>query len=125
MGRGWWQVENEYLPKMGTAYLFAGAESVRLGGDYLLRVELSPKETARLFFATHKGDLVQTFKSLFEDEERQAEEERRREQAEREAAIRALDRRMDAQMKRKELLEQFAEKLLNMQDETPPEPEPG
>ena len=41
LGQGYWRVENEYLPKMAKAKLSAGTEPLRLGGRYLLRVELS------------------------------------------------------------------------------------
>ena len=44
---------------------------LRLGGRYLLRVELSRKEIAQLFYETHGGDIVRMFQSFIEDEERQ------------------------------------------------------
>jgi hypothetical protein len=125
-------VENAYLPKLAKAKLSAGTEPLRLGGRYLLRFELSREEISKLFYATHKGDLVQTFKSLLEDEERQAEEEEQRQEAERRAAMLARHQRQAAQRKRRELLEQFGEKFasLNERDgtaratsEAEPEPE--
>jgi hypothetical protein len=120
LGEGYWRVENEYLPKMAKAKLSAGTKPLHLGGRYLLRVELSREEIAKLFFATHNGDLVQTFKSLLEDEERQAEEEERRREAEERAAMLQRQQRRAAQRERRELLEKFGEKFasLNKRDKT-------
>jgi hypothetical protein len=115
---GYWRVENE--PEMAKAKLSACTEPLRLGGRYLLRVELSREEIAKLFFATHNGDLVQTFKSLLEDEERQAEEEEQRREAEQRAAMLAQRQRLAAQRERQEMLKQFGEKFasLNKRDGT-------
>ena|SRR5260370_42148555 len=44
---------------------------VRLGGTYLLHVELSRKEIAQLFYDTHSGAMVRMVRSFIEDEERQ------------------------------------------------------
>ena len=74
---GYWLIENPYLP-WAKAKLSAGTEPLRLGGRYLLTIALSREETAKLFFSTHGGDLVRTFKSLFENEERQAKEDRQK-----------------------------------------------
>jgi hypothetical protein len=131
--QGYVRVDNAYLSKMAKANLSAGTEPLRLGGRYLLRVELSRDEISKLFFATHRGDLVEMFKSLLNDEERKEEEERRQE-AERRAAMLARHQRWEAQRKRRELLEQFGEKFssLNKRDgaaqvtseaESEPEPE--
>lgn len=122
LGRGYLRVENPYLPKIATVKLSAGTEPLRLGGRYLLEVELSRDEIAKLFFATHKGDLVEMFKSLLEDEARQAEEEERRREAEQRAAMLERRRRLIAQNERRELLEQFGEKFasLNKRDEIAP-----
>ncbi len=114
LGEGYWRAENEYLPKMAKANLSAGTEPLRLGGTYLLRVELTREEIAKLFFATHKGDLVQTFKSLLEDEERQAEEEALQREAEHRAAMLARNRRSSARRERRELLEDFGEKFASL-----------
>ena len=116
LSQAYWQVENEYLPKMAKAELSAGTEPLRLGGRYLLKVELSRKEIAKMFFATHNGDIVRTFKSLLEDEERQAEEEEQRQEAERRAAMLARHRRLAAQRERREVLEQFGEKLASLNE---------
>jgi hypothetical protein len=43
---------------------------LRLGGTYLLHVELSRAEIAQLFFDTHSGDVVRMFRSFMEDEAR-------------------------------------------------------
>lgn len=115
---GYWRIENEYLP-WAKAKLSAGTSPLRLGGRYLLTIALSREEIAKLFFATHHGDLVQTFKSLFENEERQAKEDERRREAEVRAAMLEGQKRQAAQRERRELLEQFGQKLasLNKQDE--------
>jgi hypothetical protein len=132
LGQGYLRVENANLPKMAKAKLSAGTEPLRLGGRYLFRVELSRAEIAKLFYATHQSDLVQTFRSLLEDEERQAEEEEQRQEAERRAAMLARHRRLAALRERRELLEQFGERFasLNKRDgtaratsEAEPEPE--
>ena len=116
------RVENAYLPKMAKAKLSVGTQPLRLGGQYLLGVELSREEIAKLFFATHKGDLVVMFKSLLEDEARQAEEEERRREAEQRAAMLERHRQRMARNERRELLEQFGEKFasLNKRDKTAP-----
>jgi hypothetical protein len=122
LGQGYLRFENEYLPKMAKATLSAGTEPLRLGGRYLLGVELSRDEIAKLFFATHKGDLVETFKSLLEDEARQAEEEERRREAEQRAAMLERHRQRMARNEKRELLEQVREKFasLNKREGTAP-----
>jgi hypothetical protein len=42
---------------------------VRLGGTYLLHLELSRREIAQLFFDTHSGSMVRMFKAFIEEEE--------------------------------------------------------
>jgi hypothetical protein len=42
---------------------------VRLGGTYLMHVELSRREIAQLFFETHNGSMVRMFKAFIEEEE--------------------------------------------------------
>lgn len=44
---------------------------MRLGGTYLLRLELSRKEIAQLFFETHAGSMVRMIKSFIEDENKE------------------------------------------------------
>jgi hypothetical protein len=44
---------------------------MRLGGTYLLRLELSRKEIAQLFFETHTGSMVRMIKSFIEDENKE------------------------------------------------------
>lgn len=44
---------------------------VRLGGSYLLNVELSRKEIAQLFYETHNGVMVRMIQSFIDDEERE------------------------------------------------------
>jgi hypothetical protein len=48
-----------------------GSADLRLGGTYLLKVELSRKEIAALFFDTHKGAMTRMIQSFIEDEERE------------------------------------------------------
>jgi hypothetical protein len=129
LGQAYLQVEDPYIRKLAKAKIAAGTEEVRMGGRYLLRVELTREEIAKLFYATHNGDLVHTFRSLLEDEERQEDEEEQRQEAERRAAVLARFRRSAARRERRELLEQFGEKFasLNKQDGTAratPEAEP-
>lgn len=45
-----------------------GSADLRLGGTYLLKVELSRKEIAELFFDTHKAAMVRMIQSFIEDE---------------------------------------------------------
>jgi hypothetical protein len=132
LGQAYLQIENPYSRNMATANVSAGTEQLRLGGRYLLKVELSREEIAKLFFATHHGDIVQTFKSLLEDEERQEEEEKQRQEAERRAAMFARHRQLAAQRERRKLLEQFGEKFASLNkgngtaqatSEAEPEPE--
>ncbi len=49
---------------------------LRLGGDYLLQVELYRHEIAQLFYATHSAEIVRMFKCFVEEEERQDAHER-------------------------------------------------
>ena len=42
---------------------------LRLGGTYLLHVELSRREIAQLFYETHTGSMVRMFRSFIEEEE--------------------------------------------------------
>ena len=58
-------LDNKWRTKV---YISTSAD-LRLGGTYLLRVELSRKEIAELFFDTHKGAMVRMIQSFIEDEE--------------------------------------------------------
>jgi hypothetical protein len=102
-------IENAYT-RRSKVKIAAGTEHLRMGGRYLLRIELSRKEIAKLFFATHDGDIVRTFKSLLEDEER---EEERREAA----AFLARHQQFEAQKQRRELLEQLGEKFASLKQQ--------
>jgi hypothetical protein len=82
-----------------------------MGGRYLLDVELSREEIAKLFYATHYGDIVDTFRKLLEDEERQEKEKEEREEAARIQARIEQIRRMNAEAERRALLKQVEEKL--------------
>lgn len=44
---------------------------LRLGGNYLLQVELSRKEIAQLFFDTHSGAMVRMIRSFIQEEDRE------------------------------------------------------
>jgi hypothetical protein len=48
-----------------------GSADLRLGGTYLLKVELSRREIAELFFDTHKGAMIRMIQSFIEEEERE------------------------------------------------------
>jgi hypothetical protein len=69
---------------------------VRLGGNYLLQVELSRSEIAQLFYDTHSGDMVRMVRSFIEDEERQA-------------AVRTLERIAQREERSRSAQEQQAE----------------
>jgi hypothetical protein len=49
---------------------------VRLGGDYLLQVELSRDEIAQLFYETHDADIVRMFQSFVAGEQSLEAQER-------------------------------------------------
>lgn len=44
---------------------------LRLGGTYMLRVELSREDIAELFFDTHKGAMIRMIQSFIEEEARE------------------------------------------------------
>jgi hypothetical protein len=48
-----------------------GSADLCLGGTYLLKVELSRKDIAELFFDTHKGAMTRMIQSFIEEEERE------------------------------------------------------
>jgi hypothetical protein len=55
--------------KRWTTVHISTSADLRLGGTYLLRVELTRKEIAELFFDTHKAAMVRMIQSFIEDEE--------------------------------------------------------
>jgi hypothetical protein len=57
--------------KRMTKVRISTSTEVRLGGSYLLNVELSRKEIAQLFFETHNGAMVRMIQSFIDDEERE------------------------------------------------------
>jgi len=61
------QPENKRFTKVR---LFTSSD-LRLGGTYLVQLELSRKEIAELFFDTHKGAMTRMIQSFIEDEERE------------------------------------------------------
>jgi|SRR5215813_8009007 len=70
-GSTYLHVEYEDIPRMTKVRISTSTE-LRLGGSYLLQIQLSRNEIAQLFYKTHSGDVVRMFRSFIEDEERQA-----------------------------------------------------
>jgi hypothetical protein len=116
-GQAYLEVEHPYLRKRTTAKVSAGTEQLRLGGRYLLKIELSRDEIAKLFYATHGGDIVRTFRQFLEDEERQEEEEEQRQEAARLAASIQHHQHIRAQREKRELLKQVGEKLASLKQQ--------
>src|SRR5882757_9853318 len=52
-----------------TSVRISTGTEVRLGGTYLMHVDLSRTEIAQLFFETHNGSMVRMFKAFIEEEE--------------------------------------------------------
>jgi hypothetical protein len=69
-GKIYLNVQYPHIRHMAKVRVSTSAE-LRLGGNYLLHVELSRKEIAQLFYETHGGDIVRMFRSFVDDEERQ------------------------------------------------------
>jgi hypothetical protein len=61
--------------KRRTKVRISSGIDVRLGGRYLMHVELSRQEISRLFFETHNGAMVRMIKSFIEEEAREDREE--------------------------------------------------
>src|SRR5215469_6858986 len=57
--------------KRRTKVRISSGIDVRLGGRYLMHVELSRPEISRLFFETHNGAMIRMIKSFIEEEERE------------------------------------------------------
>lgn len=57
--------------KRFTKVRISSGVEVRLGGSYLMHVELSRKEIADLFFETHNGAMVRMIKSFLDEEARE------------------------------------------------------
>jgi hypothetical protein len=55
--------------RRNTSLRISTGTEVRLGGTYLMHVELSRKEIAQLFFETHNGSMVRMFKAFIEEED--------------------------------------------------------
>jgi hypothetical protein len=55
--------------KRRTKVRISSGIEARLGGSYLMHVELSRQEISRLFFETHNGAMVRMIKSFIEEEE--------------------------------------------------------
>jgi hypothetical protein len=52
-----------------TSLRISTGTEVRLGGTYLMHVDLSRQEIAQLFFETHNGSMVRMFKAFIEEED--------------------------------------------------------
>jgi hypothetical protein len=52
-----------------TSLRISTGTEVRLGGTYLMHVDLSRKEISQLFFETHNGSMVRMFKAFIEEED--------------------------------------------------------
>jgi hypothetical protein len=61
--------------KRRTKVRISSGIDVRLGGSYLLHLELSRQEISRLFFETHNGAMVRMIKSFIDEEAREDREE--------------------------------------------------
>lgn len=86
-GETYLNVENPNVPWAAKVRVSTSAD-LRLGGTYLLHVELKKSEIAQLFYKTHSNEIVRMVRSFIEDEARQDaarrlaqfEERQRREQ---------------------------------------------
>jgi hypothetical protein len=67
-------------PRVSGGHMFqvslATGAKLNLNGSYLVRLELSRKDIARLFFLTHGGDIVRWFASFVQAEEEQVASKR-------------------------------------------------
>ena len=55
----------------GTKVRISTSTEVRLGGTYLLQLELSRREIAELFFETHTGSMVRMLRAFINEEHRE------------------------------------------------------
>jgi hypothetical protein len=69
-GKLYKQVVNAENKRFTKVRISSGVE-VRLGGSYLMHVELSRKEISNLFFETHNGAMVRMIKSFLDEETRE------------------------------------------------------
>jgi hypothetical protein len=69
--------------KRRTKVRISSGIEVRLGGSYLMHVELSRREISRLFFETHNGAMVRMINSFIDEEDREDELRRLQERIER------------------------------------------
>lgn len=106
LGSGYLKVEDAHYRKWARVKVLAGIDDLRMGGKskYRLTVEFSREEIAKLFYAVHHGDTVRTFRSLLEEEDRQEEEEELQQEI-------ARQRREEAEIEKRKLLEEVREKL--------------
>jgi hypothetical protein len=73
VGSTYLQIDYKDSPRWRQARVTTSA-NLRLGGRYLLQVELSRYEIAQLFFATHSGEMVRMIQSFILEEEREDNE---------------------------------------------------
>jgi hypothetical protein len=119
LGQGYLRVEDGYVSSRGFRYyrerakvkVAAGTEDLRLGGRYRLTVEFSREEIAKLFYAVHDGDTVQTFRALLEEEDGQERLEALQEQVAQFEAFKEQERRREAEREKRKLLEELRQKL--------------
>jgi hypothetical protein len=69
-GKLYKKVLNPEHRRLTQVRISAGTE-VRLGGNYLLEVELTRKEIAELFFETHGGSMTRMIRSFIDEEQRE------------------------------------------------------
>src|SRR5581483_9720453 len=70
LGTTYLRIDYPGTPYLTKARVMTGAE-LRLGGNYLIQVELSRKEIDDLFYEMHSGEIVRQFRSFVAGEERQ------------------------------------------------------
>jgi hypothetical protein len=75
-GNTYLQFEYEHIPHLHRARVTTSAE-LRLGGRYLLQVELRRREIDQLFYAMHGGEIVRQFQSFVANEERERQARKR------------------------------------------------
>jgi hypothetical protein len=63
-GKTYLRVDSDYINEVRVST----CAELRLGGSYLLHVELNKEEIAQLFYATHEGDIVRMFRSFVQNE---------------------------------------------------------
>jgi hypothetical protein len=75
MGKTYLRVTKTYSGGPDPRVLVSAGSKLNLGGKYLVRLELSRREIAELFYLTHSGDIVRMVASFIQEEERQKRHE--------------------------------------------------